>query len=259
MNAVIEQSNGQMHIPHTPPSAILSPLEMVRMRIAECQDLAQLEKLMDLEKRWHTEQSQRAYTAAFAEFKRNMPVVVKDMINKQYGSDYTSLANLVNTTNRVLGEYGFNARWDVIDGSPANGVVCLLSHVAGHTERVVIKGPLDVTGQKNDLQKIKSTLTYLEGATFQAITGVVARSACLDDDGNAAGAKLKQEAERPDGLDVWMADCKSAADEGSAKLGEFWAKANDDIRRFIKTHEEPWFNQLRRNAAKVTAAQKVAT
>jgi hypothetical protein len=43
-----------------------------------------------------------------------MPDVVKDMLNKQYGSDYSSLANLVNTTNRALGEYGLNARWDPV-------------------------------------------------------------------------------------------------------------------------------------------------
>lgn len=235
--------------------AVITPLTSVRLQIAECTDLARLDKLMELEKRWHDEQAERQYVEAFAEFKRNMPEVIKDLLNKQYGSDYSSLANLVNTTNRVLGQYGLNASWDIIDGSPVNGVVCILEHVGGHKKRVLIKGPLDATGQKNDLQKIKSTLTYLEGATFQAITGVVARSASKDDDGEAAGAKKQKEIDRPEGLDKWQADAKALADEGTERLAAFWQSATKEIRRYVVTHDEPWWKGLKTKAAKVTAEQ----
>jgi hypothetical protein len=148
-------------------------------------DLARLEKLMDLEARWRADRAKQAYVRAFSQFKKNMPDVVKDMLNKQYGSDYSSLANLVNTTNKVLGEYGLNARWQP-NQTDGMSVDCIMTHEDGHEERVTIKGPLDTSGAKNPLQQIKSTLTYLEGASFQAITGVVARSASVDDDGNGS-------------------------------------------------------------------------
>ena len=49
-----------------------------------------------------------------------------------------------------------------------------------------MKGPPDTSGSKNTLQQIKSTITYLEVSTYQAVTGVVAEDSNLDDDGNAA-------------------------------------------------------------------------
>lgn len=256
MSAVVSESAAQLPAVAEPRTAVvLSPLEMVRAQIAECADLTRLEKLMELEKRWHEEQAKRAYVKAFADFKVEMPPVFKDLINKQYDSEYSSLGNLVNSANVYLGKHGLNARWDFIDGSPAKGTICLLTHVDGHTEKVWVTGPLDNTGQKNELQKIKSTSTYLMGMAFQAVTGIVAQAACLDDDGSAAGVRKKQkEVDKPADLEKWMADCKAVADEGSAKLGNYWEKATPEIRRYIKTYEEAWFNQQRRTAAKASAA-----
>lgn len=233
----------------------MTPLDSVRLQMAECTDLARLEKLMELEKRWHDEQAERAYVAAFAAFKKNMPDVVKDMLNKQYGSDYSSLANLVNTTNKVLGEYGLNASWDPDQSGPMIKITCILTHVGGHKERVSISGPPDTSGQKNPLQQIKSTLTYLEGATFQAITGVVARSASTDDDGNGAGKK-DSGIQSPEGYDNWRADMTAKADEGSEKLQESWTATTDDFRRHVIKHDELWWNETKRKASKASKAMK---
>lgn len=213
-------------------------------------DLVKLEKLMELAERWRAAEAKRAYVRAFALFKKNMPDVVKDMLNKQYGSDYSSLANLVNQTNRVLGEYGLHANWRP-DQSDAIKVTCVITHEDGHSEEVWMKGAPDTSGQKNPLQQIKSTLTYLEGATFQAITGVVARSACADDDGNGAGKKSKPEVTAPSGYDKWRADMKALADEGTERLQDAWKKSNEDFRRYAVDHDELWWKETKRNAAKV--------
>lgn len=253
MSAVVSEPAAQVPaiIDNEPRTAVvLSPLEMVRAQIAECTDLARLEKLMDLEKRWREEQAERQYVQAFAMFKKNMPDIVKDMLNKQYGSDYSSLANLVNTTNKVLGEYELNARWDIDQSQAGVKVTCILKHSGGHSERVVLSGPLDNSGQKNAWQQIKSALTYAEGATFQAITGVVARSASVDDDGNGTGGKKEPEADRPTDVDNWMADARAIADEGSARLQDLWMKTPTDIRRHIVKHEELWWKETKAKAVK---------
>jgi hypothetical protein len=231
----------------------ITPMEMLSRAVERGADLEYLKQLMELEEKWRAAQAKRAYITAFALFKKNMPDVVKDMLNKQYGSDYSSLANLVNTTNRVLGEYGLNARWDP-DQSEGIKVTCILSHIDGHSEQVSLKGPPDNSGQKNALQQIKSTLTYLEGATFQAITGVVARSASADDDGNGAGGKpgnRPAEAATPAGYDDWKADMRALADEGTAKLQDAWQKSSDEFRRYVVKHDELWWGETKRKAAKV--------
>jgi ERF superfamily len=227
-----------------------NPMQMLAIAVERNDSIEQIRQLMDLRDRWEATEAKKAYTAAFAAFKKNMPDVVKDMLNKQYGSDYSSLANLVNTTNRALGEYGLHAIWKPDTTTPVITVTCVITHVDGHSESVTISGPPDTSGTKNPLQAIKSTLTYLEGATFQAITGVVARSASKDDDGNAAG---KPEVEAPEGYDNWKADMSALADEGSEKLQAAWKSSNGDFRRHVVKHDELWWNETKRKAGKVKA------
>jgi hypothetical protein len=234
------------------PIAGMSPVDTLLNAIQRYpdMDLIKLEKLMELAERWRAAEAKRAYVRAFALFKKNMPDVVKDMLNKQYGSDYSSLANLVNTTSRVLGEYGLHANWRP-DQSDGIKLTCVITHEDGHSEEVWLKGPPDTSGQKNPLQQIKSTLTYLEGATFQAITGVVARSACADDDGNGAGSNAQPEVITPDGYAKWRADMKALADEGTERLQDAWQKSDGAFRRHAVDHDELWWGETKRKAAKV--------
>lgn len=262
MSAVIEseQNIQREMMPSLAPVVEVTPLQVLLRVIQDpsC-DLVRLEKLMDLEKRWRAEQAKRAYVSAFAKFKRNMPDVVKDMLNKQYGSDYSSLANLVNTTNKVLGEYGLNAAWEPDQSDGKIKISCIMTHEDGHSERVTLFGPPDTSGQKNPLQQIKSTLTYLEGATFQAITGVVARSASTDDDGNGAGNATgtgtpETGVKMPEGYQKWKADMTAKADEGSEALRAAWA-ASEGFRGYAATIDELWWRETKRKAEKATKAQ----
>lgn len=244
MNAVVETK--------APRRAVISnPMQMLALAVERGDGIEQLKQLMDLRDRWEATEAKKAYVEAFTNFKRNMPDVIKDMLNKQYGSDYSSLANLVNTVNRTLGEYGLNAAWKPDVQGGVVSVTCVLTHVGGHSETVTLAGPPDSSGQKNPLQQIKSTLTYLEGATFQAITGVVARSASKDDDGNGAGGK--PEVEAPEGYDNWKADMIALADEGLSKLQEVWKASDNGFRRHVVKHDETWWNQAKSKAAKVKA------
>lgn len=242
MNAVVEARA-------TRRAVISNPMQMLALAVERGDSIEQLKQLMDLRDRWEATEAKKAYVEAFANFKRNMPDVIKDMLNKQYGSDYSSLANLVNTVNRTLGEYGLNAAWkpDVQGGVVA--VTCILTHVGGHSETVTLIGPPDTSGQKNPLQQIKSTLTYLEGATFQAITGVVARSASKDDDGNGAGGK--PEVQAPEGYENWRADMTALADEGIEKLQATWKSSSAEYRRHVIKCDETWWNQTKSKASKV--------
>lgn len=161
-------------------------LSMIDRVIDRGGDIANIEKLLDLQQRWDKDQAQKAYQLAVAAFKANPPKVYRDRENKQYGSRYTSLANMVNTVNIALSAHGLNARWDA-DQSGQIKVTCILSHARGHSESVSLAGPPDTSGAKNSLQQIKSTLTYLKLATFELVTGVASEEGNADDDGNGAG------------------------------------------------------------------------
>ena len=168
----------------------ITPMELLRVSVDRGDDLARIEKLMDLERSWKADRAKEAFNEALAEFKKVPVIVTKDRENSQYSKPdkkamYTSLGNLVNTVNAAMAPFGLSASWEV-DQSAGSRVTCVLTHTLGHSKSVGLSGPIDNSGSKNPLQQIKSTITYLQAATFQAVTGVVSQDASLDDDGNGS-------------------------------------------------------------------------
>lgn len=185
-------ANEQQLIPATVTQ--ITPMELLRVSVERGDDLARLEKLMELERAWKADKAKEAFNLALAEFKKVPVVVTKDRENSQYSKPdkkamYTSLGNLVNTVNAAMAPYGLSASWEV-DQSAGIRVTCVLTHTLGHSKSVGLSGPIDSSGAKNPLQQIKSTITYLQAATFQAVTGVVAQddSVNMDDDANSSSA-----------------------------------------------------------------------
>ena len=162
-----------------------TPLDMLNRAMDKGVDAEQLDKFITLHERWESNEARKAFHVALSEFKKTDLTILKDKVNTQYGSQYTSIGNFVNAVNRAMAPFGLNASWDFDQGDNI-AVTCILSHELGHTRSVTMHGPPDESGSKNKLQQIKSTVTYLEVSTFQAVTGVVAEDASLDDDGNAA-------------------------------------------------------------------------
>jgi len=163
---------------------IISPDNLLAMALEKGTDLAQLEKLMDMKERWDMSEARKAYFLAVAEFKAAPILITKDKVNKQYASRYTSKGNLVNTVNVVLSKFELTARWDVSQAENEVTVTCILSHSQGHSEQVSLSAPPDDSGSKNTIQQIKSTKTYLEIATYEAVIGVASTDDPGDTDGN---------------------------------------------------------------------------
>ena len=151
-----------------------------------------IKEMMDLQERNDKNEARKAFYAAVATFKENPPEVLKDKENSQFSKGnrkamYASLGNLVKTVNPALGLQGLSASWTIDQAEKQVKVSCKLSHRLGHSETVTMNAPPDISGgnAKNPIQQIKSTVTYLRGATFEAVTGLAAiDDVNLDDDGN---------------------------------------------------------------------------
>jgi hypothetical protein len=244
MNAIATQNT----LPGIPEQqSVMTPMQMVAIAVQQGADIEKIQRLMDLRDRYEASEARKAYVEALANFKRNPPRVLKDRLNSQYKSKYASLGNLVNTVNASLGEHGLNARWSLNQSEKTIEVTCILSHALGHSESVMLSSPPDTSGAKNPLQQIKSAITYLEGATFQAITGIVASDE--DDDGN--GFQPKAQVQTPDGYDNWKADMTALADEGLPKLQDAWGKSSPEFRRHVVKNDEQWWADTKRKAGKV--------
>lgn len=168
------------------PTDTTSPAYLLAVAVEKGADIEQLKQLMDLKREWEKDEAKKAYMVAVANFKADPPKIIKDKYNGQYKSYYASLSNLVNSALPKLSENGLSHRWD-IDQSDGIKVSCILTHILGHSESVPMSAPADDSGKKNAIQQIKSTITYLKGATFEAITGLATDDFNQDDDGNGAG------------------------------------------------------------------------
>ena len=165
-----------------------SGISLVEMAMQKNYDPEFISKMMDLQERNEAKVAKQAYVTAMAEFKFNLPTVFKDKKNKQYDSMYASESALFNTINPELSKHGLSASFSFPDteGSILK-VTCIITHKGGHSESITLPGPIDISGSKNPLQQVKSTVTYLKKATFEAITGIASSDPISDDDGNSSG------------------------------------------------------------------------
>jgi hypothetical protein len=154
-----------------------------------------IEKMMDLSERNEKNEARRQFFQAVADFKKDPPEVLKDKENSQFSKGekkamYVSLGRLISTVSPALGQHGLSASWEIGQAEKVVRVTCKLSHRLGHSESVTMEAPPDASGgnAKNPIQQIKSTVTYLRAATFEAVTGIAAtEEANADDDGNGSG------------------------------------------------------------------------
>ncbi len=160
-------------------------------------DVGQMERLMALAERMRAQQvedekrnAEKAYNAAFAEFKAEAVRIIKNRPvtdGPLRGRKYAELFAVVNAITPALSRHGLSAAWKLTkDERDWIEVTCTVKHTAGHSESVSMGGPPDAGGAKNAIQARASTVSYLERYTLKAITGLSEQEE--DDDGAGAGA-----------------------------------------------------------------------
>jgi len=175
------------------PVESVTPMSVLQMAISQGADIEKLTKLMELKEKWDAMEARKAYVQAMADFKTEPIVIAKDKDNKQYGSKYTSIGELVNTVTPFLGKHGLSAEW-TLDQSNGIRVGCTITHALGHSgETKWMKVPEDKSGAKNLIQQIKSSVTYAKITTFELATGLASSDGNLDDDGNGFGGGNQME------------------------------------------------------------------
>jgi hypothetical protein len=76
--------------------------------------------------------------------------------------------------------------WETHQDDKGNvGVTCHITHAQGHRESVSLKGPIDESGNKNRIQAVGSTVSYLERYTLLAALGL----ATGEDDDDVGGLR----------------------------------------------------------------------
>ena len=163
-----------------------TPATLLNLAVEKNADIDKLEKLMELQMRWETNQARKAYHEAMTSFKANPPEIEKEK-KVSYGNtkySYASLANVTAKINQELSKYGLSASWQTSQSDKGVTVTCRITHILGHSEETSLTAGQDKSGAKNDIQALGSTISYLERYTLLALTGCAASD--MDDDGQAA-------------------------------------------------------------------------
>lgn len=175
---------------------------------------------------------QKAHTAAMVALASDLVGVdlEKNRTNDDFGNRYIAIGKLVNTVAPLLAKHGLAASWEQDQSKGADiTVTCVLSHTAGHITRSTLTVPRDIDGRKNELQAIKSSITYARSITYETVCGLAATDANLDDDGNGAGgmARIGERAEET----PLLRNARLSADQGAEAWRLFWQDCSMAQRR----------------------------
>jgi len=154
-------------------------------------EVSKLQQLLEVRERWEKNEAAKAYTVAITKFKQNPPTIIK---NRAVGFDskrtgdavsysHATLDQVCDAVIKGLSDVGISHKWRTEQPEGKVRVTCVLRHELGGTDEATLEGPPDMSGTKNAIQGIGSTVTYLERYTLLAVTGLAV--AGTDTDGTA--------------------------------------------------------------------------
>lgn len=189
------------NLPLTHPALPRTPLQMLEHAVMTGAGIEVIERLEALHERWERNQNRRAFYAALAAAKADLPMIVKDRLvgydstkpgARRTSYKHASLAEIVRDIQPALSAHGLWARFRTSsEPNEPITVTCIIGHADGHAEENTLKAARDDSqGTMNTLQRIGSTITYLSRYTLMAALGLAAAE---DDDGAAATTAIGPE------------------------------------------------------------------
>lgn len=171
--------------------------DLIRFAIEKGATPETLGKLFDLQERAEKMLAERKAEAARDAFNRAMAAFkampLKIVKNKHVGftsrrtqseTEYwhATLDHVCAAINPNLAQHGLSFYWEPVqDDKGKIAVTCVVAHVDGHSQRTTLYGQPDESGNKNKIQSVGSTVTYLQRYTLMSALGLA--TADQDNDG----------------------------------------------------------------------------
>tara|TARA_R100000541_G_C1889724_1_gene83409 strand:+ start:271 stop:987 length:717 start_codon:yes stop_codon:yes gene_type:complete len=157
--------------------ATTSPMQLIEAAINSGADIEKLERLMDLQERWESNNARKAFFAALSKFNAECPTILKK--KSAHNSKYAPLGDIHAQIKSTLVSCGLSFRFEQ-DHSSGIEVTCLVSHELGHTEKATMKANADTSGSKSAIQAMASTVTYLMRYTLCSALGITTADEDMD-------------------------------------------------------------------------------
>jgi len=163
----------------------IGPDQYIEMALANNAGIETLERLFDLKAKHDTAEAKKEFIKAMQHFQSIKPDLPRtQQVSFGQGKTAYNFCPLYVIESRLrdpLTECGLSYRFENLSREGAFGVRCVITHLAGHSEGTEMYAPADGSGNKNAIQGIGSTSTYLMRYTL--IAAFALTTADEDNDG----------------------------------------------------------------------------
>lgn len=166
-----------------PPQLKPLPMSIVERAVAQGASIEMVEKLWTLQERVDATNARKAFDSAVAAAHAEMGPVARNKTghNQKRYADFAAIAAVVDP---IISKHGLSYRFRT-DQTANISVTCVLAHRDGHSEQTTLSAQADSSGNKNTIQALGSTLTYLQRYSLVQMLGIAVSD---DDDGAASGS-----------------------------------------------------------------------
>jgi hypothetical protein len=239
----------------------VTPAAMISLALQNGLDIQRLEKLMELQERWEANQARKAFEAAMASAKGEIRPIIKNRTvdftsaRGRTNYDYEDFAAVADGVDSILAKHGLNYRHRPRQDGKSLTIICKMAHRDGHFEEIELTALNDESGNKNGVQGLGSTATYLQRYTVKLALGLAATK---DDDGRAGGKPEEKAPDAPEGYADWRADMTAKADEGYEQFSKSWkTDATQSLRAYALKHDAAWRQAIINKAQAVDAEARL--
>lgn len=157
----------------------MNELTHINQQVMQSQSIDEVERLMILRREIEANDARTAYQRDFIQLQSKLPAIVKSskasFSTKKGGQATYSFAKIDELTSALkpyMIEHGFSFMFKQREIHGSVYVSCIVMHVQGHRESSDMSGPVDLTGSKNHMQAVASTVSYLRRLTFTSAFGL---------------------------------------------------------------------------------------
>lgn len=156
---------------------VATPTDLLATAVAKGASTEQMQQLMQMKLDWEANEARKAFAASMARFRSEAPNLEKqakvDFTSPKGRThyQYSSLDYIMSKVNPILAKNGLTVSWQTDQASGVT-VHCDVMHELGHSTRVSLSAEPDQSGNKNSIQAVGSTVTYLQRYTLLSALGL---------------------------------------------------------------------------------------
>lgn len=169
--------------------AKVGPSELLKIAVDKDLDIAKLEKLMEMQAAWEAKEARKAFFRAMAKFQGLCPVIKKKKNGQTFknnkgekivGYKYAPMGDILAQVGKLITKCGLSYRFEQKRDQNNIMIICVVSHIDGHSESVSMTGEQGSNAYINSIQNSAATVTMLTRYTFTGSFGIATADEDMD-------------------------------------------------------------------------------